>query len=74
MIAADFTGFRAKRAGSVAMASIFAAMTAGRVWSSTLGITNSMCLPKNDTVNPDIAIFATMHTVVTTIQRFSAGC
>ena len=74
MIAADFAGFRAKRTGHVTMAWSFAAMTASREWSSTLGVTNSMYLLNNDTVNPDIAIFASMRAVVSTSQRCSAGC
>jgi hypothetical protein len=74
MIAADFAGFRAKRTGHVAVACRFAAMTAGRVWSSTMGITNSVYLLSIPTVNPDIAVFASMLTVASASQRCSAGC
>jgi hypothetical protein len=74
MIAADFAAFRAKRTGLVAMAWSFAAMTAGRVWSSTLGVANSMYLLNNYTINPGIAIFASMRAIVSTSQRCSAGC
>jgi hypothetical protein len=74
MIAADFAGLGAKRTGNVAMAWSFAAMAAGRVWSSTLGVTNFMYLLNNHTINPDIAIFASMRAVVPTSQRCPAGC
>jgi hypothetical protein len=73
MIAADFAGFRAKRTGHIAMARSFAAMTAGRVWPSTLCFTDPMFLLNNETVNPSIAIFASMRAVVSTRQRRSAG-
>ncbi|KFY14962.1 hypothetical protein V491_05835 [Pseudogymnoascus sp. VKM F-3775] len=42
MIAANLAWFCAKRTGHIAMAWSFAAMAAGRVWSSTFGITNTM--------------------------------
>jgi hypothetical protein len=66
MIAADFAGFRAERTGHVAIAWSFAAMTAGRVRSSTLGVANSVCRLNNHIVNPGIVIFASMRAVVST--------
>jgi hypothetical protein len=74
MIAADFAGLRARRTGHAAVAWSFAAMAAGRVWSSTLGVTNSMFFLNNRTVNPDTAIFASMRAVMSTSQCRSAGC
>jgi hypothetical protein len=74
MIVADFAGFRAKRIGHVAMAWSFAVMTAGRVWSSILGVANSIYFLNNYTVNPGIAISASMRAVVSISQCCSAGC
>ena len=64
MIAADFTGFPAKRAGQVAMACRFATMTAGRVWSPTLCLTDPVFVLGDDAINSDIAVFTSIGAIV----------
>jgi hypothetical protein len=66
MITTDFAGFRAKRTGYVAIVWSFAAMTTGHIWSSILGIINSIYLLNNYTINPGIIIFASICIVMST--------
>src|SRR5450432_1766238 len=74
MNAAYFAGFRTKLTKTLAMAWNFTAMTAGRVWSTTRGIANSVCPFHNFTILPDVAFLTAPGTFMPTVERCPAGC